>query len=289
MLRRDDVREIARRVIVDVKEDRASLLAGGVAFYGLLALVPALVAAVSVYGLVANPQVMTNQIRRATEALPAEVQNLLVSQLRAIADSPRSGLGVGAIIGIVIALWSASSGMKHLIDAINLAYDEDETRSYLRLRAIAGAMTCAAVIAAVAGIALLAGMPVALRHTALGTPARVAVSIVRFPLLALGMLGALTVMYRYAPARDQPKWSWASWGAGIGTLIWIIATVVLSIYASIMGNINQTYGTLGGIILLMVWLLLTAFAAILGAEINDELEIWERESHREPEGPSAAD
>ena len=289
MLAKADAKEIARRVITDVKEDRVSLLAGGVAFYGLLALVPALVAAVSIYGLVSNPDSIESQIRSATGALPPDAQNLLVSQLRSIVNSSQSGLGFGAVIGIGIALWSASSGMKHLIDAINLAYDEDETRSYLRLRVIAGAMTITAVIALVAAVGFLTGVTSALRHTLLGTPARVTISIARFPLLALGMLVALTVLYRYAPSRDQPAWSWASWGAGIGTVIWILATVVLTIYASTMGRFNRTYGTLTGIILLMVWLLLTAFAAILGAEINDEIEIWTIESHSRPDGPPAAD
>ncbi|MGE0877475.1 MAG: YihY/virulence factor BrkB family protein [Acidimicrobiia bacterium] len=265
-------RDVLARTRREMKDDRVDLLAAGVAFYALLALVPALVALVSIYGLVASPADVTRQIGDMLKAAPAEARDLVMSQLTNLTRSNSAGASLGAVIGIVAALWSASSGMRHLIEAVNLAYDEDETRGWLGLHALALALTIGAIVFVVAAFALITVLPSALASTTLGTPARVAFGVLRWPLLFLSLLVGLAVVYRYAPDRDEPKWSWASPGAVAAASLWLLASLAFSVYAANFARFNETYGSLGGVVVLMLWLLLTAFAVIFGAELNAELE-----------------
>ena len=233
---------------------------------------PALVAVVSIYGMVSSPADVTRQIGDVLKAAPAEARNLVMTQLTDLTRSSGAKASLGAVLGVLIALWSASSGVRHLIEAINLAYDEEETRGWVKLHAMALLLTVGAVAFVVVAFALITVLPSALASTALGTPARVAFNILRWPLLFVGLLIGLAVVYRYAPDRDEPKWSWASPGAIAGATIWLIASLAFSLYAANFAKYNKTYGSLGGVIILMMWLLLTAFAVIFGAELNAELE-----------------
>jgi membrane protein len=266
-------RDVARGVLAESKEDRITLLAAGVAFYGLLSLLPALLAVVSIYGLVADPDQVERQITSATRALPPDASHLLATQLHdLVATASTQGLGVRTALSIVLALWSASAGIKHLIDAVNVAYEEDESRSYVHVRAIALVLTVGAALFIVAAAALLAFLPALLSHVSLGSQARVLVSIIRFPLLAAAMMAGLSVVYRYGPDRTVRRSGWVSWGAGVAMVVWLVASAGLALYASQAGHINRIYGSLGAVIVLMLWLLLTALAVILGAEVNAELE-----------------
>src|SRR3954471_18469970 len=160
--------DVAKRVKQEATQDDASLLAGGVAFFALLALVPALVALVSCYGLIASEANVTDQVGRMLGAAPAEVRNLVEEQLRSIVRGSAGGASLAAVLGIIIALWSASSGMKHLIGAINLAYDEGESRGFVRLRAMSLGLTIGAIVFLVAAFGLIAVLPSALAKTGLG-------------------------------------------------------------------------------------------------------------------------
>jgi len=260
------------RVKAEAKQDDVSLLGGGVAFFALLALVPALVAIVSVYGLFADENTVVRQVGDVLGAAPHEVRDLVTAQLRSIVTGSSTGAGFAAVIGIVVALWSASSGMKHLIGAINLAYDEDEGRGFVKVRAISLAMTLAAIVFLVVAFGAIAVLPAALSKTGLAAGARIAVGVVRWALLLVGMMVGLAVLYRYAPDRDQPKWSWASPGAVFATVAWIVVSLLFSLYTANFGKYNETYGTLGAIIVVMLWLYLTALVIILGAELNAEIE-----------------
>jgi len=264
--------DVAKRVKQEATQDDASLLAGGVAFFALLALVPALVALVSCYGLIASESTVTDQVSRMLGAAPAEVRNLVEEQLRSIVRGSAGGASLAAVIGILIALWSASSGMNHLVGAINLAYDERESRGFVRLRAMSLGLTVGAVVFLVAAFGLIAVLPSALAKTGLGFAARVAVSLIRWLVLLLGMLVGLGVLYRYAPDLNSPKWSWTSPGAILATIGFIVTSLLFSLYTANFGRYNETYGTLGAIVVVMLWLYLTALMVILGAELNAELE-----------------
>jgi membrane protein len=265
-------REVLLRVKDQAKQDRVSLLAGGVAFYAVLALVPSLIAVVSIYGLVGDPVQIQRHVRDLTGALPPEAQNLIVSQLKSIISSSGSGLSIAAVLAVLGALWSASSSMNHLVEAINAAYGEDEGRKFVRLRLLALGLTLAGVVFIVVAFALVVFLPAAAAKLSLPEPLRVVVSIVRFPVLGIGMIVGLGVLYRFAPDRDDARWQWVSWGAVLATVLWLVASILFSVYASNFGTYNETYGSLAAIIVLMLWLLITAAAVILGAELNAELE-----------------
>jgi membrane protein len=266
-------KDVLARVRGAIKRDRVMLLAAGVAFYALLSLVPALVALVSIYGLVADPSDIEANIEDTLAAAPAEVRDLVGSQLSSIVDASPSGLELGVIAGIALALWSASSGMKHLVTAVNGAYGEDETRGFVKLRGLALLLTLGGIVLAIVALAGLVAAPAALDEGggAEGA-ARTALLVVRWPILARLVLAALAVLYRYAPDRHNPRWSWASAGAIVAAVMWVVASVGFSIYTANFGSYNETYGALGAVVVLMLWLLISAFVVIAGAELNAELE-----------------
>jgi membrane protein len=227
---------------------------------------------VSVYGLVADPADIQRNIDDVLSAAPTEVRELVSSQLETIVESEPSGLRVGAIIGLLVALWSASSGVKHLIGAINVAYDEDEGRGFLKLRGLALAMTLGGILLLAVAVAALVVLPSALDDSGSTGVARTTLLVVRWPIFALIALVALAVIYRWAPDRDRPKWRWTSAGAVFATVVWVIASIGFSIYTANFGNYNETYGALGAIVVVMLWLFITAYVVIAGAELNAELE-----------------
>jgi membrane protein len=264
--------DVAVRLKDDLKHDDVPLLAAGVAFYALLALVPALVALVSVYGLVANPADIERNVDDELAAAPTEVGNLVQSQLEAIVDSSPSGLRIGALVGLAVALWSASSGMKNLMTAVNRAYHEEESRGFLKLRLMSLLLTLGSmVLGAVAVFALLVAPSSLDRDGAQGT-VRSVVEIVRWPVLALVVIVGLAVLYRFGPDRDGARWRWISPGAVLATVVWLAASVGFSIYTANFGQYNETYGALGAVVVVMLWLWLGAYAVIAGAELNGEME-----------------
>jgi membrane protein len=281
-------KDIAKRTKAEAKDDNVALLAAGVAFYALLSLVPALVALVSVYGMVADPADVERQVSDALAAAPAEVRDLVEEQLTSITESSSGGLGLTAVLGVALALWSASSGMKHLITAISVAYDERETRGFLKLRGTALVLTVGAVAFMVIAIGVITALPAVVADTSLGSLARGAVSILRWPLLGIGLLLGLAVLYRYGPDRDEPRWAWTAPGTVVATVLWVVASVAFSIYTSNFGSYGETYGSLGAVVVLMLWLMISAAVVIMGAELNAETEhqtaVDTTEGHREPMG-----
>lgn len=271
------------RTRAEAKADRITLLSAGVAFYALLALVPALVAAVSIYGLVADPTDVDRQVGSWLGSAPQEVRQLLVQQLQSITERAGTAAGIGVVVGIVVALWSASSGMGHLIEAVNIAYDEEETRGFVARKALALGFTLGAVVFVLAAVGLIAVLPAALAHTGLGAAGRIAAGVARWLLLLVGMLVALAVLYRYAPDRDEPRWRWTSPGAAVATALWLVGSALFAVYTANFARYNETYGSLGAVVVLMLWLFLTSACVILGAELNAETE---RQTRRDTtEGP----
>jgi membrane protein len=254
------------------KRDNVTLLAAGVAFFSLLALVPALVALVSVYGLVADPSDVESQVEDALAAAPTEVRDLVVQQLSSITQDSGGALGLAAVVSLVIALWSASSGVKNLIAAINVAYDEDESRGFVKLRSVSLAFTIGAIVFLVVSFVLIAVLPSVLADTGLGTAGRVAAGALRWFVLLAGMLIALAVLYRYGPDREGAAWSWISPGAVVATLMWLAGSALFAFYTANFGKYNETYGSLGAIVVVMLWLFISALAVIIGAELNAVLE-----------------
>ncbi|HMJ74577.1 MAG TPA: YihY/virulence factor BrkB family protein [Iamia sp.] len=275
-----------RRTKTEARRDEVSLLAAGVAFYALLSLVPALAALVSIYGLVADPADIDRQVADSLAAAPAEVRDLIAEQMSSVAQQSQGGLGITVVVGILLALWSASSGMKHLITAIDVAYDEEETRGFVALRGRALLLTVGAIAFVAVAVGVITVVPALLDDTSLGGAGQLAVSILRFPFLGLGLMAGLAVLYRYAPDRDEPRWGWTAPGTIVATVLALVGSVLFSLYTSTMGSYAETYGALGAVVVLMLWLMLMAAAVVIGAEINAEAERQTaRDSTTGPEQP----
>jgi membrane protein len=265
-------KDVLARTAAEAKGDQATLLAAGVAFFGLLAIVPAMVAFLSVYGLVADPSDVARQVGDVLGAAPSEVRELVESQLLAVTARSSGSIGLGLVAGLAVALWSASSGMKHLIDALNTAYDEEEGRGFFKVRGLALLFTLGALVFLAVTMVILTVVPAWLDGSVLGDAAKLAITVLRWPVLAAAFASALAVLYRYAPSRDEAEWRWVSPGALVATVLWLIASAGFSVYVSRFGSYNETYGSLGGIVVAMLWLFITALVVLLGAELDAEME-----------------
>jgi membrane protein len=278
-------KDVLLRVKAEAKKDHAMLLAAGVALFGLLALVPTLIALISIYGLVADPNSIDEQLTNSLSAAPAEVRDLISQQVRDIGNAS-SGAIVAVVGGLLLALWSASAGMKNLIEAVNVAYDEEETRGFVKQRGLALAFTLGSIVFLVLAFMAIALLPSLIASSGLGLAGRVAVSVLRFVLLFVGLLAGLAILYRYAPDRHPARWSWVTPGALFAAVVWVVGSILFSLYTTNFGKYNETYGALGAVVVLILWLLLTSLVVIVGAEINCELERQTvRDSTTGPERP----
>ncbi len=278
--------DILKRTMGQLKSDNVPVVAAGVGFYVFLAMVPAIVAVVSVYGLVADPVDVERQLGSLLGALPSDAADLVRTQVQAITAQGPTSLGVGVVVSVLAALWAASKGMQALIVALNIAYDEEETRKFLRLRGLALALTVALAVAAVVGVG---GMVLAGKlASALGTFGEIAIVVLRWPILGAFAVLVLAVLYRYSPDRDAPAWRWVSPGALVATVLWLAGSVGFAVYVNNFGKYNETYGTLGAVVVLLLWLFLTAYAIIFGAELDAESERQTRQDttrgERQPMG-----
>jgi membrane protein len=265
-------KDVLVRTKRQMKADDVPLLSAGVAFFGLLALVPALGALVSVYGLAADPDQVRHNIDDLLAAAPDEVRRLVSSQLSDIVSGSPSGLKLGVLVGLVVALWSASSAIVHLIGAVTLAYDEEESRGFVRLRGLALVLTVAAVAVLALVIAGLIVVPASMSSQGAEGVGRAFILVLRWPLLGLIGLAALALLYRLGPDRDAADWRWVTPGSLLAVVVWVIASIGFSIYTSNFGRYNETYGSLGAVVVLMLWLYISAYVVIAGAELNAELE-----------------
>ena len=261
--------DVAKRVKARVKEENAVLLAAGVAFFGMFAVFPALVAVVSLYGLVADPSDVQSQIDDIASSLPDSTRAFLQEQLGRIVDASTAGLGFALVASVAVALWSASSGVGHLIEAINAAYAEP-SESFIKAKLRALVLALGAVVVVVVMIGALTVLP-ALAGQVSETLRTVALWV-RWPLIALVMVVVLAVLYRSGPNREDPKWRWTSAGGLVATMLWLLSSVALAIYASQFAKLDATYGSFGGVLVVMLWLLLSVLSILIGAYLNAELE-----------------
>lgn len=262
-------------------ERNLSLVAGGVTYCVILALFPGLAALVSIYGLVADPHTIEKEVNAMAGLVPGDAQTLISTELHSLVTASGGALSIGVVIGVLIALWSASRGMSGLISALNIAYGQKETRSFVRFNLIALVLTIGLIIGGLISIVLIAGLPAVLSGSGATGAIKWIPYIVEWPLLIFFVMITLAVLYRYAPNRDEPKWEWVSPGAAVATVVWIIGSILFTVYVSHFGNYNKTYGSLGAIIALLTWLWLSAYVVLLGAEINAETERQTREDTTE--------
>ncbi len=264
--------DILKRAWKTGAERNLSLVAGGVAYYVLLALFPAMAALISIYGLVANPTDAIKHAHALSRMLPASAVTSIGSELRQITAASGKSLGLGAVIGFFIAVWSALRGMSGMISALNIAYGQPERRSFFRLNIIGALLTLVVVFGGVSALSLIVVLPIVLHQVGISGAMRWIGLTVEWPLLVLFFVGLIALIYRYGPDRDVPKWKWASPGVIAATILWMSGSGLFSLYVDKFASYDKTYGALGALLVLLIWLWLSAFVVLLGAEINGEAE-----------------
>jgi membrane protein len=266
---RDEVKGLAKALPERVRLHNLTLVAAGVAFYAFLALVPALIAFVSIYGLVADPATVTRQVHDTASALPDEVQRFLVFQLTSIVKSSDTGVSLTRVVATVIALWSASGGIAALIAGIRIAHDFEPPMGFISKRAKALALTVGAIILLSAVVFLVAVLPPLLSDAGLPNGGRVALSILRWPVLAIVMAVGIGLLYRLAiPEKAGGYLGLITLGTVVALVGWLVVSVGFSFYSANFARYSKTYGTLASIVVVLLWLWLSALLVLFGAEVD---------------------
>lgn len=264
--------EIARRVLREVGKDRVTSVSAGVTFFGILALFPALTALVSIYGLFFDTDTIVGHIALLQRFLPEGAVGLIRDQITDIVSAPTQALGVATVIGLLTALYSANGGMKALIEALNIAWFESESRGFIKLNLVSLAFTLGAIVLVIVMLGLVTLLPAILDTLPLGRATEAVVSLARWPLMIAALIVALAVLYRFGPNKENAEWQWISPGAVAAAAGLLIASLLFSWYAANFADYNETYGSLGAAIGLMMWLWIASMVVMLGAEINSEVE-----------------
>ncbi len=266
-------KDIFWRVWNEFGRDRISMVSASVAFYAVLAVFPALAAAVSIYGLVADPQTIQNQLNTISGVMPADAFGVINSQLQALVQAPRAGLSLTLIGSLLVTLWSANNGMKALIEALNIVYNEQEKRGFFKLNLVSLGFTLAAILFSLVALSLVVAVPAFLETiTRAFGGLRMPAVILPWVLMAALIVFSLAVVYRYAPSRRAPHWRWVTWGSVAATILWLVASLLFSYYVSHFGSYNKMYGSVAAVVILMMWFYISALIALLGAEVDSEME-----------------
>jgi membrane protein len=264
-------KDIFWRTYRQIGEDRLLAVAAGVVFYGLLAVFPAITALVSLYGLFASPAAISDQLALLSGILPDSAVEILREQIgRLTANS--SKLGLGFIFGLAVALWSANSGMKAIMDALNVVYEEKEKRGFIRLNLISLAFTLAGIGVLLLALAAVVVLPIALNYLGLHNATDLLLRFARWPLLIVVVILGLAVLYRYGPSRREPRWQWISVGSVFAAIAWLVSSALLSWYLASFAHYDATYGSLGAAIGMMMWMWISSIVVLFGAQLNSEIE-----------------
>ncbi|HEU4617034.1 MAG TPA: YihY/virulence factor BrkB family protein [Gammaproteobacteria bacterium] len=263
--------DILRRVKQQMGDHNLSLVAAGAAFYWLLAVFPALAALVSLYGLFNDPQTVQQQMQGIQSVMPQEAAGLINQQLTRIVMTGSQALGIGAALGFLLALWSATKGVSSMMTALNIVYDEKEKRGFFKSAGLALLLTLGLLLFVIVALVGIAVIPAALA-AGLSGPLATIVNWIRWPLLAVASIFALDVLYRYGASRENASWRWVTWGAVVATVLWLGGSALFSWYVSSFGSYNETYGSVAAVAVLMMWFWVSAYVVLLGAQLNAEME-----------------
>ena len=265
-------KDVFVRTYREIQDDRLLALAAGVAFYSLVSLFPAIAAGVSSYALFANVGTISKHLSIASDIVPAGSLDLLGEEISRIAAKSDGKLTFGFLLGLGIALWSANAGMKAIFDALNIIYDEEEKRGIIWLNVVSLFFTVCAIAAVGLAISLVVVFPLflaAFGPTSLDLPI---VRYLRWPVMFALMILGLSVLYRYGPSRRLAKWRWLSVGSVFAAIAWLAMSLLFSWYLGNFANYNATYGALGAVVGLMMWMWLSTIVVLVGAELNSEIE-----------------
>jgi len=264
--------DILIRINNQITADNLSLVAAGVAFYAFLAIFPTIVASISLYGIIAENADIMQQFDSLTVLMPAAARPILLDQVDTLVKSSEKTLGATFIVGLIFALFSAMKGMKAIMMALNIAYNEREKRGFFKIHFIALLLTLASVMLMVFLLGLVVAVPIFLQYIPMGEYVSIFLTLLRWPVMVLVLTMALSALYHFAPSRKEARWRWVSWGAGVATIMWLLASLGFSAYVENFGNFNKVYGSIGALVILLIWFFISSYALLIGAELNAEME-----------------
>jgi membrane protein len=265
-------KDILWRTYGEIGDDRLMAIAAGVVFYSLLALFPAVTAGVSIYALFADAGTIAGHIASLSSVLPGGAIDIVSEQITRIVQRGASELTFGFVIGLVVAIWSANAGIKAIFDALNVIYDETEKRGFIKLNLISLTFTIGAIALALVMVAAVAVLPIVLGYIGLGGAAEWLLRVGRWPLIFLITVLALAVLYRFGPSREHAQWRWLTLGSVLAAIVWLITSMAFSWYVANFGDYNATYGSLGAVIGMLMWMWLSVIVVLVGAELDAEME-----------------
>lgn len=285
----DGWKAVLKRVFIEMLTDRVSLVAAGCAFYATLALFPAMSMLISIYGLLQDPATVEPQLEVLRDLLPPSAWQLISERVHMLVSRPPASLGLHLLFNTGVTLWSSATGTKSIIAALNLAYEERERRSFLQFQFRSFAITLVAILSTVIGLSLLVGLPAVLAGLGIAEHQTTLIRIASFALLVLALLVGLSLLYRYGPSRERPRWRWVTPGSVVATVLWVIVSALFSLYVGQFASYDAMYGPLGTVAAVMMWFFVTVYAVLLGAELNAELELQtSRDSTDGPPRPMGA-
>ena len=262
-------KDILWRAWTEFNRDNIPQVAGGVTFFGLLALFPAMAAFVSLYGLFFDPATAQQQVALLNGVLPVEALGFVSDQIKRLAAAQHAGLSFGFISGLLLSVWSANAGMKALMVGLNISFEEREKRKFIQLNLVSLAFTLGGLIFVILAAGAVIVVPVVLAFVGYKGSA---LALLRWPVMLLVAVGAITVLYRYGPSRQLERWKWVTAGSALAAVLWLTASLLFSIYVAHFGNYDKTYGSLGAVVGFMTWIWVSIITILFGAEINSEIE-----------------
>ena len=271
-LRLADWKAVLLRVWDNLGYHNVYLVAAGIAFFGMLALFPAIGALVGLYGLISDPQAIMAQIETLQEFMPNDAFELVSKQVTELLSNERKALSFASFLSLAIAIWSARLGVGALLDGVNIMYSEENERGFLAYYAISLLLTVILVIVVLCAVLAIVVVPAALQTMRFGSQAEWVAAVIRWPVVLATVMFGLAMLYRYGPQRTKAKLPWVTWGSVLATALWLLGSLAFSWYVSNFADYNATYGSLGAIVGLMMWFYVSAYAILLGAELNAEME-----------------
>ncbi len=276
-------KKVLRRVKGRIKEDHIPIISAGVAFYAFLAIFPGIMALFSIYGLALDAQSAQEQITTLATILPEESISIIEGRIDKLMETSVSALGWGTAFGFLIALWSANRGIKSLFIGLDVAYRVDNGRGFIKQNALTLAFTLGTIIVIIVSLAFIVLFPVLVNTIGLPETLESLIKWLRWPFLALIIISAISLIYKYGPARDTPGFQWVILGATVATLLWLIASWGFSVYVSNFGNFSEVYGSLSAVVIMLLWLFISSFIILLGGELNHATEAYAENRLEMPE------
>lgn len=267
-------KSIVLRIKDEISRDNVPIVSAGIAFFTFLAIFPALMALISIYGLAVNAQQVETQLSNLANMMPEQAFSILQQQIESFMSSSGKTLGWGMAAGILFSLWSANKGTKSLFTGLDIAYDSKDSRGFITQNALCLLFTLGSVILLILSMALLVAFPAYVEYLGLPDKLENLINWLRWVILAIIVISFLCLIYKIAPARWNAKLKWVFPGALLATLLWLLASWGFSFYVKNFGSYGEVYGSISAVVVLMLWLYITSFIILLGAELNAEIEYY---------------